>query len=127
MNTTFCKEERLCSKVLIDELFDKQGDKIKFTEFPFIIIAKKRQIPTDYPAQMLVSVSKRKLRHAVKRNLVKRRVKEAYRLNKAPLYDYLKSKDEKLIVSFIYVANKPLPYQLIEEKIIVLLNRLINE
>ncbi len=127
MNNTFCKEERLCSKILIDELFSNSGDKIKFTEFPFVLIAKKTKLSTSFPAQMLVSVSKKKVKQAVKRNLIKRRTKEAYRLNKNKLYNYLTSKEENLILSFVYISNKPLPYQLIEEKIIVLLSRLTKE
>ena len=127
MKHTFCKEERLCSKVRIDELFSDSPDKIKLTEFPFVLIAKKTKLNTNFPAQILFSVSKRKIKHAVKRNLIKRRCKEAYRQHKNLLYSYLVAKNENLILSIVYIGNKPLPYQLIEEKIIVLLNRLTQE
>lgn len=124
MSTKFCKEERLYNKKSIDFLFEG-NDKIKFTEFPFMVIAKETANENQkFPAQMMVSVSKRKIRLAVNRNLMKRRVKEVYRLNKNEFYQRLKSQNKQLILCFIFLGNKPIPYQLIEEKIIVLLRRL---
>ena len=124
MKNTFCKEERLYSKILIDELFSNPDDRIKLTEFPFVLIAKKVTLSTSFPAQVLFSVSKKKVKLATKRNQIKRKCKEAYRQNKHSFYNQLNSKGENLILAFIYLGNKPLPYELIEEKIIVLLSRL---
>ena len=124
MKNNFCKAERLCNKISIDYLFSTK-DKIKFTEFPFMVIAKESLDKNQkFSAQMMVSVSKRKIKLAVNRNLMKRRVKEAYRLNKSDFYSSLDSQNRKLILCFIYLGNKPIEYPLIEEKIIVLLNRL---
>jgi ribonuclease P protein component len=123
MKNTFCKEERLCSKILIDSLFEEK-DKLKFTEYPWMLIAKEVEIDSKYPAQVMFSVSKRKIKLAVNRNKVKRKGKEAYRLNKSSLYDWLEKRNKKLILCFIYLEKKPLPYSLLEEKIIVLLSRL---
>lgn len=123
MENTFCKEERLCSKILIDSLFEEK-DKLKFTEYPWMLIAKEVEMDSNYPAQVMFSVSKRKIKLAVNRNKVKRKGKEAYRLNKSSLYDWLEKRNKKLILCFIYLEKKPLPYSLLEEKIIVLLSRL---
>ncbi len=123
MKNTFCKEERLCSKILIDSLFEEK-DKLKFTEYPWMLIAKEVEMDSNYPAQVMFSVSKRKIKLAVNRNKVKRKGKEAYRLNKSSLYDWLEKRNKKLILCFIYLEKKPLPYSLLEEKIIVLLSRL---
>ena len=124
MSNKFCKEERLCNRKSIDFLF-AGNDKIKFTEFPFMVIAKEVERDNQkFPAQMMVSVSKRKIRLAVNRNLMKRRIKEAYRLNKNDFYKGLKSQNKQLILCFIFLGHKPLPYELIEQKIIVLLRRL---
>lgn len=55
--------------------------------------------------QFLVSIPKKKLRHAVDRVQMRRRVREAYRLNR-----HLISKDIPLDIAFIYVATEVLPY-----------------
>jgi len=126
MKHTFCKEERLCSKILIDSLFEEK-DKLKFTQYPWMVIAKKTELNSKYPAQVMFSVSKRKVKLAVNRNKVKRRAKEAYRLNKDILYKSLEKQNKQLVLCFIYLEKKPLPYSLTEEKIIVLLSRLTKE
>jgi ribonuclease P protein component len=127
MKNKFCKEERLCNRKTIDFLFSA-NDKIKFTEFPFMVIAKESINENQkFPAQMMVSVSKRKIKLAVNRNLMKRRMKEAYRLNKNEFYESLKSQNKELILCFIFLGNKPVSYELIEQKIIVLLNRLTEQ
>ena len=126
MNNKFCKEERLCNKVLIESLFNQKKG-IKFTEFPFMVVAKEVEKGNKFPAQVMFSVSKRRIRLAVNRNLIKRRSKEAYRLNREPFYNALNQQKKQLILCFIYLDNKPVSYQLIEEKIIVLLSRLSKE
>lgn len=127
MNNKFCKEERLCNRKSIDYLFSAE-DKIKFTEFPFMVIAKKAIDENQkFPAQMMVSVSKRKIKLAVNRNLMKRRIKEAYRLHKNDFYKELRNQNKELTLCFIFLGNKPISYELIEQKIIVLLNRLTEQ
>ncbi len=127
MKNKFCKEERLCNRKSIDFLFSA-SEKIKFTEFPFMVIAKESNNDDQkFPAQMMVSVSKRKIKLAVNRNLMKRRIKEAYRLHKNEFYEGLKSQNKELILCFIFLGNKPVPYELIEQKIIVLLKRLTEQ
>lgn len=126
MKNTLCKEERLCSKILINSLFLSQ-DKLKFTEYPWMVMAKEVELDSNYPAQVMISVSKRKIRLAVNRNKIKRKGKEAYRLNKSILYNSLEKRNKKMILCFIYLEKKPLPYAVLEQKIIVLLNRLTKE
>lgn len=69
--------------------------------------------------QVLFSVSKRSFKHAVDRNLIRRRIKEAYRLNKSFLANNFPP-----YIAFIYVAKEILPYQNIEKSIKSVLKKL---
>ena len=70
---TFNKRERLCSKNLIGQLFDK-GD--SFLCYPLKVVFLKTELPADVPVQAAFSVGKRNIQSAVKRNQVKRKIKE---------------------------------------------------
>src|SRR3712207_1426166 len=80
---TLAKEERICSRTLIDRLF--MGGKSKsLTAFPLraVYLVQETDEPQALQMQMMVSVPKRCFKRAVKRNRVKRQVREAYRKNK---------------------------------------------
>jgi len=68
-----------------------------------------------HPASMAVSVPKRLFKNAVDRNLLKRRIREAYRLNKADLYSVLKQKDKKLNLIIQYRHQQIEGFHVIEE------------
>lgn len=124
---TFRKEERLCKRQLIDSLFSGEGVK-KNSEFPLLLLYKEVSSEvSQVPVQIMFSVSKRKIKLAVKRNLLKRRLKESYRKHKHELSAAINNKNKNILVSVIYLEKKSLPYNIIEKKIIVLLNRLKNE
>lgn len=69
------KAERLCSKILFEELLTSE---ISFVKYPFRVVLKDSSIPGEYPARIAISVSKKKFKRAVKRNRVKRLTREAY-------------------------------------------------
>lgn len=72
----FPKEEKLTSATRIQEIFDK-GTVL------FIHPLKIYYLPNDCPYnRVLITVPKRLHKKAVSRNLLKRRIREAYRLNK---------------------------------------------
>ena len=75
----------------------------------------------------IIVVPKKKIRLAVKRNIIRRRLKEAYRLNKIELENMLKNKQLQLSIAVIYQKGKILPYKTVEEEIKLILERLSKE
>lgn len=111
MNSGLHKNERLHSKKLIKELFDK-GSSFFLYPFKVMVFEINFDIPETY--QVLFSVSKKKLKKAVDRNLIKRRMREAYRLNKQILGEMTEGKK---IIGLIYVSSEIVTFQVIETKI----------
>ena len=119
---TFKKSERLCSKRYIKYLFAK-GEKILV--FPFSVywcVCVNEDIPA--PAQVMISVSKRKMKHAVDRNHTKRVIRECYRLHKENLYETLAQKDCKILFSINYLQDKKRKFPSMEQKYMRMLDRL---
>ena len=124
MKQTFSKEERLCSHRLIGFLFAKGHS---YHMKPFRITWIRKQLEVSSPAQVLISVPKYNFHQAADRNLIRRRMKEAYRLNKQLLYDSLSDTGHQIILCITYTAKEIVTYNFIEAKIILLLQRLIEE
>lgn len=121
---TFSKNERLHSKVLIEDLF-ANGD--SFFKYPFKVIVKKTQPENETQIRILISVPKRTIKKAVDRNKIKRLIREAYRLNKNIIYEQLGEQSCLLDIAFIYTAKSILSYQEIERKIILILQTIKNQ
>jgi len=109
---TFKKEERLCSKTVLDSLF-AEGKSV--FAFPCKILYIPTEHSSDFPIQVVFSVPKRNFKHAVKRNLIRRRMREAYRLNKEELYSKLAPLDLKLAVMVLYIEKEVKDYKAIEK------------
>ena len=118
---TFTKAERLCSQTAIDWLFDGKGT--SFSVFPLRIVYKvlpdgkasaagndSPDIPMPLPSpalpQLLISVPKKKLHHAVDRNRIKRLLREAYRKQKRALVAHAAQHHLSVVMAFIYVADR---------------------
>jgi len=126
LKQTFKKEERLHSKKLIQQLF---ADGNGFFVYPFKVIYKEVPEQEVISTSVLISVSKKKFKSAVKRNRIKRLFRETYRKNKYILIDS-EEEDKKvtpLLIAFIYVADTIMDYHEIEKKIILILQRLKNK
>src|SRR5665647_3341697 len=117
MNTiseTFDKSERLCSTKIIAGLFENGNI---FYSSLFKVVWGRSPIPLPSPAQVAFSVSKKGFRLAVTRNLIKRRMREAYRKNKKSLYDILTSENIQLAFVVILKGNTVPDYLTIEKSI----------
>lgn len=134
---TLRKDEKLRHKSLVDPLF---RDGKSLYEFP-LRLAWRKLTPTDLEdsfrcevperigkMQMLITVPKKKRRHAVDRVLMRRRIREAYRLCRKELLQEAVSLPDTGTISmaFIYIHSENLPYSTIERKMQSLLKKVAN-
>ncbi len=123
---TLGKQERLCSRKFIDSLF-KGGGSRAMSGFPLrMVYAMTERHEGEPAAQILVSVPKRCFKRAVKRNRIKRLVREAYRLNKHILADALERHEPQMsaTMAFIYTDSHLHDYATVEQRVRNLLTRL---
>ncbi|MDR1723226.1 MAG: ribonuclease P protein component [Tannerella sp.] len=115
----FRKSERLCLNKDIDRLFEAGQS---FIAYPLrvIYLSDDDAESSSSGASILVSVPKKRIRHAVGRNRIKRLIRETYRLNKGNFIMNQKS----LHIAFTYVTNEILPYSNIEKAMLKALNQL---
>ena len=121
---TFNKRERLSGQKIIETLF-KEGK--SYVINPFRVVWMECELMAPFPVQVLISVSKKRINKAVDRNLIKRRIREAYRKNKEDIYEFLSQKHVKCALALIYSTDRIADYKEIEEKIILLLQRFPTE
>ena len=112
---SFSKEERICSKKEIEFLFDKGAS---FPAYPFRIVYTETENDSEIPASILISVPKRRFKRAVKRNRIKRLIRESYRLNKQDFIFFLSEKNKSIQMAFLFVSDKLPEYNEIEKAMI---------
>ncbi|MCG8309404.1 MAG: ribonuclease P protein component [Cytophagales bacterium] len=118
MSFTLKKREILRSKKEIKELFENGSS---FFLYPFKVYAQPN--PNADTNRILFSVSKRNFKRAVDRNLIRRRMREAYRLNKNVLRS--SEKDSlSLSIALVYISKFKLSYTDIENKLKQVFHRL---
>lgn len=119
---TFHKNERLCSKKVIEKLFAE--GKSLFV-FPLKAVYLETALKTEFPAQVAFAVSKKSFKRAVMRNLLKRRMREAFRLNKNQFYDEISGKQIALFL--IYTSKTEETYPAIESATKKVIKRVLKE
>jgi len=116
----FKKAERLTRKKLIARIFEKGKTRVAY---PVKVVYLETDPQEIYPVQAAFAIGRKNFSRAVDRNLMKRRIKEAYRLNKPEFYKKLEKK--RLAIVFIYIAKEILPYATIEKSIRKLLDKIV--
>jgi len=123
MAFSFHKEERISGRKVFEDL-TKNGH--SFFAHPFRIIWMKAEETQEFPAKIAFGVPKRNFKSAVKRNRIKRLLREAYRLHKQDFYSSLELKSVKIVVMCIYTGKEVPGFAETEGKIILSLRRLLN-
>ena len=112
------KSERLSSLTAVRRLF-KDGASGFVYPFRYMVIAEESTTPS---VEVLFSVPKRYHKRANKRNTLRRRMKEAYRLNKAALTSVAMERGNGVDIALVYSSKEILPYKTIEYAICKILN-----
>jgi len=125
MKFTLGKEERLKSNLSIQELL-KRGKAV--SSFPLKIYWDySPDSHQKYPVKAAITVPKRKFKRAVDRNLMKRRIREAYRLNKNLLYETLDQRNQKIQLIILLLSDEFIPYKQLEKGMREILLQLMNK
>ena len=114
MLNTFPKNNRLCGQMRIAQLY-KEGK--RFTAWPLRVTYQ----PTEGETQVLVWAPKSLFKRAVKRNHLRRLMREAYRLNQGILGD------QHYLIAFNYMDKEEQPYSLIEKAICKALKKIAEK
>lgn len=115
----FSTQEKLKSRKAIAALFDIGVNAFSYPLKAFYHVTESSPEHSYHLPKIGVSVGKRKFKHAVDRNLIKRRIKEAYRLNKN---DFLEKNQEKNFdILFVYISDTSEEYAQIEKGMIKVL------
>lgn len=115
------KSEKLCSRTAIDRLFAR-GRGLKAFPLRAVVRLEPRTDADAAPARFLITIPKKKHRKAVARVLLRRRVREAYRLHRrAALHPALEAAGVRADIAFVYLSDSPLSYAEIESRMTALL------
>jgi ribonuclease P protein component len=119
----FGKENKLCSKLVIDAVF-ATGHRLK--QYPLYALVLETELPKKVSFQVLISVPKKKVKRAVERNFIKRLIREAFRKNKMELESFLEHTKKELAICFVYSSNEIPTFEFVQDKVDKLIIKLIE-
>lgn len=118
---TFKKSERLCSRILMDRLF--QGENRSVSAYPIRAIFLPVESSVQEGVSVLISVPKKRFHDAVDRNRVKRQIRESYRKHKHALIAQMNESGRGLLMALVYVSDKKESTDYIEKRMARLLEK----
>ena len=121
---SFSKSEHLCGEKRIARLFT-HGD--AFIAYPLRVIYLLEQKNENESVRVMVNVPKKRFKRAVKRNRLKRLMRETYRLNKQLLVDIIEAKNIQINIAFNYISDEEMDFKTIEKKMKIALQKLIEK
>lgn len=121
---TFSIHERLKSRKTIKALFEKN---FSLREGSLNILLKEEDTGSLYPVRVAFAVSSKNFPKAVDRNRIKRLMREAYRLNKAILYQYLLTRQLQVAMMIVFTGKALTDFSYVNEKLIRSFHRLTSE
>ncbi len=116
------KRERISAQSHIDPLF-RSGRIVVSPPLRCHWLLRQRE-EGEPPAAILVSVPKKYHKRANKRNLLKRHIREAYRLNKSEICRLLDTTENHIDVAFVYTTKEVADHQTIEDAVVSCLQRI---
>jgi ribonuclease P protein component len=124
VNQRFPRTESLKQKRVFDALFKGAN---KSFQHPVMALWKRIPLPENVPAQIGLSVPKKHFKKAVDRNTIKRRLREAYRLNKHIIHAPLLERKEQIAVVFIVLKTDNTSYDILGPKMMLLLRDIASK
>jgi ribonuclease P protein component len=121
---TYNKKEKLKSRKQLEALFSKGKTLLHFPVKVFFLLP---ETPLNNAVKTGVGASSRSFKKAVQRNRIKRLLREAYRLNKQPLHQFLAAHNRQLVVFLLYIDKQMPQKNVIQAKMPLLLEKLMKE
>ncbi|MBR2637762.1 MAG: ribonuclease P protein component [Bacteroidaceae bacterium] len=122
----FPKAEHLKSKTIIDKLYS-EGQSVAAFPLRAVFLPLEKYDEKQPHATILINVAKKRFRHAVDRNLIKRRIREAYRLNKQPFINELERMKTKMAVAILYIDNNHSSTAILQKRMTKLLASILEK
>ena len=121
MDQSFPKKQHLKHRKLFDALFSSGR---KEFQHPVLAVWKVTELQESVPVQTGFTASKRNYKKAVKRNELKRIMRESYRTQKQPLEEYLAEQNKQIALLFVMLKTDNTSYEVVQAKILLLLQEI---